>query len=185
MSPFVALAGVLFRRDGTVDPTAYSVLVRAVGEVARQWGKSQDERHDLLHDLVLKLLLKRPSAEAECREEVLADEQKLFGSCLHVARNHLTDEYRRARRVRAEDPAVLDAQAGPDRPGEYEQELDLTLIDHPKAEDVLRLLLYQKLTVCEVARTMGMTERNVRGLRLLGVRRLRKRYTRDSDDHPG
>lgn len=184
MSPFVALAGVLFRRDGTVDPTAYSVLVRAVGEVAQQWGKSQDERNDLLHDLLVKLLVNRSPAATDCCEEGVADERRLFSSCLRVARNHLTDEYRKNRRVRTEDPVVLDARAGLEPTASELNDLDLGVICHKKAEAVMRHLLDGR-TVAEIATAMDMTPRNVLLLKQRGVERLKVRYNRDSGDHPG
>jgi DNA-directed RNA polymerase specialized sigma24 family protein len=185
MSPFLALADVLFRPDDSLDPFAYDVLKEAVGEVAGHWRKSEDEAADLLHDLLVKLLENRPDDGAERRQVAVADRDRLYSSCLAVARNHLIDEHRKGRKLRAEDPAVLDARAGPDRATEPEQEVDLKLIGHPKSEEVIRLLLYEGLSVSDVAGMMGLTERRVRGLRLLGVRRLHTRYTRDSTDHPG
>jgi DNA-directed RNA polymerase specialized sigma24 family protein len=184
MSPFVALAGVLFRRDGTLNPNAYSILLRAVSEIAKQWGKSQEERHDLLHDLLLKLLIKRPPAETECCEEVLADEHRLFCSCLHVARNHLADAHRKTRRVRTEDPAVLDAQASPEPTASELKDLDLRIIGHKKTEEVMRHLL-DGHKVAEIAKAMHMTPRNVLRLQQRGIDRLNKRYNCDFGDHPG
>lgn len=185
MSPFLSLADVLFRPDDSLDPVTFEVLKRAVGEAVRGWGKPGDDAADLLNDLVLKLLENRPDDGAERRPEAVTDEDRLFSSCLAVARNHLIDEHRKGRRLRAEDPAVLDARAGPDRATGPEQEVDLKLIGHPKSEEVIRLLLYEGLSVHEVAGMLGLTERRVRGLRLLGLQRLHWRYTRDSDDHPG
>lgn len=186
MSPFLGLADVLFHPDDSLDPVTFEILKQAVGEVAGHWRKSQDEAEDLLHDLLVKLLENRPDDVAEGRQEAaVVDRDRLFSSCLAVARNHLIDEHRKGRRLRAEDPTVLDARAGPDRATGPEQEVDLKLIGHPKSEEVIRLLLHEGLSVRDVAGMMRLTERRVRGLRLLGLRRLHTRYTRDSADHPG
>jgi DNA-directed RNA polymerase specialized sigma24 family protein len=185
MSPFLSLSDVLFRPDDSLDPVAFEILKRAVGEAVRGWGKPGDDSADLLNDLVLKLLEHRTDDGAEGGPEAVTDEDRLFCSCLAVARNHLIDGHRKAYRLRAEDPVVLDGRAGQERPTRPEQEIDLKLIGHPKSEEVIRLLLHEGLSVSDVAGMMRLTERRVRGLRLLGLRRLHTRYTRDADDHPG